>query len=61
MPQSIPLPLQIFLKIRGDIHKSRCTTGINNTYGKFETGVFETGAKIAASTNTGSKFATSGK
>ncbi len=24
-----------FLKIRGDIHKSRCTTGINDTGGKF--------------------------
>jgi hypothetical protein len=31
-PQSIPLgPFQIFLNIRGDIHKSRCTTGINDT------------------------------
>jgi hypothetical protein len=34
-PQSIPLgPLQIFSKIRGDIRKSRCTTGINDTGGK---------------------------
>jgi hypothetical protein len=24
-----------FSKIRGDIYKSRCTTGINNTGGKF--------------------------
>jgi hypothetical protein len=35
-PQSIPLRLfQIFSKIRGDIRKSRCTTGINDTGGKF--------------------------
>ena len=35
-PQSILLgPFQIFSKIRGDIHKSRCTTGINDTGGKF--------------------------
>jgi hypothetical protein len=26
---------QIFSKIRGDIHKSRCTTGINDTGSKF--------------------------
>jgi hypothetical protein len=32
---------RIFLKIRGDICKSRCTTGINDTYGKFATGVNE--------------------
>jgi hypothetical protein len=37
-PQSIPLgPFQIFSKIRGDIRKSRCTTGINDTGGKFAT------------------------
>ncbi len=37
-PQSISLgPFQIFLKIRGDIRKSRCTTGINDTGGKFAT------------------------
>ncbi len=35
-PQSIPLrPFQIFLKIHGDICKSWCTTGINETGGKF--------------------------
>ncbi len=35
-PQSIPVgPFQIFSKIRGDIRKSRCTTGINDTGGKF--------------------------
>jgi hypothetical protein len=35
-PQSIALGLfRIFSKIRGDIRKSRCTTGINDTGGKF--------------------------
>jgi hypothetical protein len=35
-PQSIPLePFRIFSKIRGDICKSRWTTGINDTGGKF--------------------------
>ncbi len=30
-PQSIPLgPFRIFSKIRGDIRKSRCTTGVND-------------------------------
>ena len=34
-PQSIPWrPFQIFSKIRGDIRKSRCTTGVNDTSGK---------------------------
>ncbi len=34
-PLSIPLGLfQIFSKIHGDIRKSRCTTGINDTGGK---------------------------
>ncbi len=46
-PQSIPLgPFQIFLKIRGDIRKSRCTTCNNETGGKFATGVNDTGAKF---------------
>jgi hypothetical protein len=43
---SSPKPLKItlgsfkfFLKIRGDILKSRCTTGINDTGGKFATGI----------------------
>jgi hypothetical protein len=31
-----------FLKICGDIRKSRCTTGVNNTGGKFVTGVNDT-------------------
>ncbi len=45
-----------FLKIRGDICKSRCTTGVNNTgeiatgvndtYGKFATGINETSGKF---------------
>jgi hypothetical protein len=57
-PQSIPLrPFHIFVKIRGDIRNSRCTTGINDTGGKFATGVNDTGGKTAAAiTDTGSKF-----
>jgi hypothetical protein len=34
------------LKIRGDIRRSRCTTGINNTGGKFATGVSDTGGAL---------------
>ncbi len=46
-PQSIPLgPFQIFSKIPGDIRKSRCTTGINVTDGKFATGINDTGSKF---------------
>ncbi len=30
-------------EIRGDIRKSRCTSSINNTGGKFATGINETG------------------
>jgi hypothetical protein len=37
-------PFRIFSKIRGDIRKSRCTTGINDI-GKFATGVNDTGGK----------------
>ncbi len=34
---SIPLrPFQIFLKIRGDILSSRCTTGVVDTGGKWK-------------------------
>jgi hypothetical protein len=33
------------LKILGDILKSRCTTGINLTGGKFATGINDTGGK----------------
>jgi hypothetical protein len=37
-PQSIPFGLfQIFLKICGDIRKSRCITGINYTAANFAT------------------------
>jgi hypothetical protein len=59
-PQSIALgPFRIFSKIRGDNRKSRCTTGINDTGGKFATGVNDTGGKIAAGINDiGGKFAT---
>ncbi len=59
-PQSIPLgPFRIFSKIRGDIRKSRCTTGINDTGGKFATGLNDAGGKIAAGINNpGGKFAT---
>jgi hypothetical protein len=63
-----PKPLKItlgsfrffFLKIRGDIRKSRCTTGVNDTGGKFATGVNDTaGGKISAGINdTGGNFAT---
>jgi hypothetical protein len=34
------------LKIRGDIRKSRCTTGVNDTGGKFATGVNDNGGKL---------------
>jgi hypothetical protein len=59
-PQSIPFrPFQIFSKIHGDIRESRCTTGINNTGGKFATVVNDTGGNITAGINdTSGKFAT---
>ncbi len=48
-PQSIPLrPFRIFSKIRGDIRKSRCTTGIDDAGGKLATGINDTGGKFAA-------------
>jgi hypothetical protein len=51
-PQSIPLrPFRIFSKIRGDIRKSRCTTGINDTSSKFATGINGTGGKFATGVN----------
>ncbi len=54
---------QIFSKIRGDICKSRCTTGINDIGGKFAAGVNYTVGKLATNTasvvDTGGKFATS--
>ncbi len=69
-PQSVPLgPFRIFSKIRGDIRKSRCTTGVNDTGGKFATGVNDTGGKLPlvsttpnlppVSTTPAAKFATS--
>jgi hypothetical protein len=46
-PQSFPLgPFQICLKICGDIHKSRCTTSVNDTGGKFAAGINDTGGKF---------------
>ena len=69
-PQSVPLgPFRIFSKIRGDIRKSRCTTCVNDTGGKFATTpvanfatifpcVVDTGGKFATGVNdTGGKFA----
>jgi hypothetical protein len=56
---------QFFSKILGDIHKSRCTPGINNTGGKFANGINDNGGILAIGTtrvvDTGGKFATSGK
>jgi hypothetical protein len=50
-----------FTKILGDIRKSRCTTGIKDTGGKFATSfasVVDTGGKFAISVNdTSGKFA----
>ncbi len=62
-PQSIPLgPFQIFSKMCEDVRKSRCTTGINDTGGKFATGINDTVGKFchqfASVVDTGSKFAT---
>jgi hypothetical protein len=37
---------QIFLKIRRDICKWRCTTGVNYTGGKFATSINDTGGKF---------------
>jgi hypothetical protein len=65
-------PFQIFLKIRGDIRRSRLTTGVNDTGGnlppvsttlvklvaKFAAGVVETGGKFATGVvDTGGNFA----
>ncbi len=50
-----------FSKIRGDIRKSRCTTGINDTGGKFATGVNHTAnfaTSFAGVVDTEGKFAT---
>jgi hypothetical protein len=50
---SSPKPLKItlgsvsiFLKIRGDIRKSGCIAGINDTGGKFGTGVNDVGSLL---------------
>jgi hypothetical protein len=52
-------PFRIFQKIRGDIRKSRCTTGINDTGSKIAAGINDTGGKFATGINdTGGKFAT---
>jgi hypothetical protein len=71
-PQSVPLgPFRIVSNIRGDIRKSRCTTGVNDSGGKFATGVNDTGGKLSpvsttpaanlppVSTTTAANFATS--
>ncbi len=51
---------QIFLKIRGDIRKSRSTIGINDSGGKFATGVNNTGGNLPpVSTTPAANFATS--
>ncbi len=51
-PQGIPLgPFQILLKIRGNIRKSRCTTGINDTGGKIAACINDTGGKFATDVN----------
>ena len=54
---------RIFSKICGDIRKSRCTTGINDTGNKFATGVNNAVANFATSfasvVDTGGKFNTS--
>ncbi len=59
---SSPKPLKLtkgpFSKIYGDIHKSRCTTGISNSDGKIATVVNNTSGKFAIVVNTTSgKFA----
>jgi hypothetical protein len=62
-----PKPLKITLgsfqtlaKICGDIHKSRFTTGINDTYDKIAAGVVDTSRKFAVGVNfiNNGKFAT---
>jgi hypothetical protein len=48
--------LRIFSKIRGDIRKSRCTTGVNDTGRKIAAGINATGGKFATGFNdTGGK------
>ncbi len=51
---------RIFSKICGDIGKSRCTTGVNDTGGKFAAGVNDTGGKLPpVSTTPAANFSTS--
>jgi hypothetical protein len=51
---------QIFLKIRGDIHKSRCTTDVNDTSGKLPPVSTTPGANLPpVSTTPAANFATS--
>ena len=58
-PRVLHLDRFNFFQKLAEIRKSRCTTGINDTGGKFATGVNDTGGKIAAGINdTGGKFAT---
>ncbi len=61
-PKPVKIALRsfhIFSKIRGDICKSRCTIGFNDTGGKFAAGVKYTGGKFAIGfNNIGGKFAT---
>jgi hypothetical protein len=45
-PKLLKGSFQIFLKILGDIPKSRCTSGINDTSGKFATGINGIGFKF---------------
>ncbi len=57
-PKNYIRAISNFLKIHGDIHKSRCTTAINNTFGKIATVVNNTGGKFSIVVNTTSgKFA----
>jgi hypothetical protein len=60
-PSSKPLKITLgsfeFFLIRRDICKSRCTTGINDTGGKFATGVNNIGGNFATCGN----FADGGK
>jgi hypothetical protein len=46
-----------FLKIRGDIRQSKCTTGVNDTGGKIAAGINDTAGNFATGINdTGCKF-----
>ncbi len=48
---------QIFSTIRGDIHKSRCTTDVSDTGGKFAASINDASGKFATSINdTSGKF-----